>query len=78
MARPKGSQNKVSKEVREQLASALEGELERLPDTLASLEPKDRAGAIAQLIGYIIPKLREVSGDHTVSATGTLPDWMNQ
>jgi len=79
MPRPKGSENKITAEVKEALYAAIAGEVERLPEHLAQLEPAERVEALSKLIGYIIPKLR--SSDTSVSVDGPLmaskPSWFD-
>jgi len=56
--RKPGSQNKVTKKVRETLTAALNDELENIPELLKELEPKERLDAIAKLLPYCAPKLQ--------------------
>lgn len=46
--------------VREQLKHLLESELERLPETLASMEPKDRLNAVIKLMPFVFPRIETV------------------
>lgn len=42
--------------VRERLKWILAEEIERLPETLQQMEPKDRLNAVLKLIPYFLPK----------------------
>lgn len=46
--------------VRDRLKEILAEEIERLPETLNSLEPKDRLNAVLKLIPYFLPKTEAV------------------
>jgi len=59
--RKAGSPNKITAASREALATALSGELAQVPELLQTLEPKDRLEALAKLLPFVLPKLREVS-----------------
>jgi len=56
--RPPGAPNKTTAAIRENLEIALKGEIEKIPELLSKLEPKDRLEAIARLLPYISPKLQ--------------------
>lgn len=55
--RQAGSQNRISRELREVLKSIVENELEQLPERLNSLDTKDRVEAIIKLLPYTVPRL---------------------
>ena len=55
--RPIGSQNKVSKELRESLKLVFDNEIELLQANLEALEPKDRIDVLIRLMPYIISKM---------------------
>ena len=58
--RPKGSNNKVSKEIREVSAMLLQGQLEALQDKLPTLEDSDYIKAIGLLMKHVLPAQRQV------------------
>ncbi|MBF0260090.1 MAG: hypothetical protein HQK62_14900 [Desulfamplus sp.] len=58
--RPKGTPNKITKELRETLKSIIANELETLPEQLSTLEPKDRIELIVKLMAYVLPKVDTV------------------
>jgi len=58
--RVKGTPNKVTAEIRKSLAIALDGELERLPETLEALEPAQKVDAILKLCKYLLPTLESM------------------
>ena len=63
--RPKGSQNKVSKEIRDVSAMLLQGELETLKELLPTLKPEQYLKAIAMLYKVVVPQQKIVQADVT-------------
>lgn len=63
--RPKGSQNKETKKVRQWIGRFLEDTTELLEKDILELDPKDRVNAIMGLLEYSVPKLArtELVGD---------------
>ena len=64
--RPKGSPNKATRDTRELINYALEGQIERIPealDKLLVLSPKDYIQAITGLLKFTTPQLKAVSID---------------
>ena len=58
--RKKGTQNKVTKDLKPILQTLLQKELKNLPQLITQLEPKERVDAITKLLPYIIPKMKQV------------------
>ena len=58
--RPKGSTNKVSKEIREVSAMLLQGQLETLQDKLPTLRDSDYIKAIGLLMKHVLPAQKQV------------------
>ncbi len=58
--REKGVPNRLTKELRTQLKNIIAGELELLPDHIASLPPKDRLEIICKLMPFVLPKVASV------------------
>ena len=58
--RKAGTPNKISNEYRQLLAQALEGEIQSLPETLASLPPQQRVDAIIKLLKYLVGPVESV------------------
>ena len=58
--RQKGTQNKVTKDLKPILQTLLQKELKNLPQLITQLEPKERVDAITKLLPYIIPKMKQV------------------
>jgi vacuolar-type H+-ATPase subunit E/Vma4 len=56
--RPKGSKNKVTRELRELITDFLEANFEKVSRDLLKLRPKDRVKAFTELLQYGIPKLQ--------------------
>ena len=55
--RPIGSQNKVTKEMRESLKLIFDNELSLLQANLETLEPKDRINFLVSILPYMISKM---------------------
>ncbi len=55
--RPKGSPNRLTRELREALKHVIAGEIEALPERLEQLENKERVDAVIKLMQYTLPKL---------------------
>jgi hypothetical protein len=63
--RPKGSTNKVSKEIREVSAMLLQGQLEALQDKLPTLKDSDYIKAIGLLMKHVLPAQKQVEMETT-------------
>ena len=61
--RPKGSTNKVSKEIREVSAMLLQGQLEALQDKLPTLKDSDYIKAIGLLMKHVLPAQKQIEVD---------------
>lgn len=61
--RPKGSQNKISGEVKMVLKSIVDQELEKLPERLNTLDDKERIEVLTKLLPYVLPKQHKVETD---------------
>jgi len=78
--RPKGSQNKATRQAREALADFTNGKLQELETIWTDLSPKDKADFLSKVLPYIAPKLSAqavelTSGENTAPR---LPDWMQE
>ncbi|MBK8519018.1 MAG: hypothetical protein IPL55_22855 [Saprospiraceae bacterium] len=58
--RPKGAQNKTSKQVKEILSDILSDEIEAMPERLNQLSDKDRLDILIKLLPYLLPKQKEI------------------
>ncbi len=58
--RKAGTPNKLTHEFRRLLSDALAGELEALPEILASLKPHQRVDVILRLCKYVLPPIEAV------------------
>lgn len=56
--RPKGTINKINKELREKINDFLDGNFEKVKADFLKLEPKDRLKFYTELLPYSIPKLQ--------------------
>ena len=50
----------LTNDLREMLKSIMQSEIEKLPETLKALEPKDRLNVICRLMPYVFPKVEAV------------------
>ena len=57
--RPKGKENKNTKEIREAFKNLIELNLEQMEKDLKQLEPKDRLKMIIDLSSFILPKMKQ-------------------
>lgn len=65
--RPKGSKNKVARSAKELLSGFITKKLERIEELYIVLEPKEQARLISSLIGFVMPKMTEVSLENEIS-----------
>ena len=59
--RRKGSQNVITRELRDKLKQLIDAELENLPQLLDDLEPKDRVELLIKLLRFTIPIPRPIN-----------------
>lgn len=59
-----GTPNKVTKELRNTLKAAIEGELDRLSASLAELPAKERLEVLVKLMPYAMPKIDSIGGSY--------------
>ena len=77
--RPKGSPNKVSKEIREVSAMLLQGQLEALQDKLPTLKDSDYIKAIGLLMKHVLPAQKQVEAvNHPTEFTIEILDRIEQ
>jgi len=67
--RPKGTPNKLTRELREAIKKFLEENFEEVTDTWKNLEDKDKLSFYKDLLKYAVPTLQAVE-----EAKGTMPD----
>lgn len=51
----------LTSDLRESLKNIMKDEIKKIPETLESLEPKDRLNVLCKLIPYVFPKVESVS-----------------
>ena len=73
--RPAGTPNKLTREVREKIATALESGLETFEDDLKALDPKDRLNILAKFAAFIIPRPQQEPSE-AEEVERKLPPWM--
>ena len=59
--RQAGTPNRLTKELRIALKNILYEELQKIPDHMNNLDPKDRLELIIKLIPYVLPKVEAVN-----------------
>jgi hypothetical protein len=47
-------------DLRDKLKSIMQKEIEKLPETLEALEPKERLNVVCKLLPYVFPKVEAV------------------
>lgn len=55
--REPGTPNKLTRELRAALKNVLSDEIDAIPETLSSLEPKDRLELLVKLLPFALPKV---------------------
>lgn len=65
--RPRGAKNKVSRSAKELLSGFITKKLERIEELYTVLEPRDQARLISSLMGFVMPKMTEVSLENEIS-----------
>ncbi len=58
--REKGTPNKLTKEIRQTLKTALAGQIEKIPELLEQLPDEKRLGYLIKLLPYVLPKVESV------------------
>ncbi|MCH8535545.1 MAG: hypothetical protein LAT51_10790 [Flavobacteriaceae bacterium] len=56
----KNKEQIYTKDLREQLKATMQSEIEKLPETLEGLEPKERINVVCKLMPYVFPKVQQV------------------
>lgn len=56
----KNNEQILTNDLRKTLKSIMLNELEKLPDTLEGLEPKDRLSTVCKLMPYVFPKVETI------------------
>lgn len=64
--KPKGAENKVTKEIRGKIALILNNNIDKVQTDLDKLEPKDRLNILLQLVKYVTPQLKAIEVDTTI------------
>jgi hypothetical protein len=65
--RPKGSENKIKKELREQLSGFVEEKLENIDSIYEGLNPRDKVKLLTEILPYCIPKFNSIDVKDTSS-----------
>ena len=61
--RSKGTQNKITKEIKEYFKEIIEFNLPQMQTDILELTPKDRIDIMLKISEFILPKLQRVSGE---------------
>ncbi len=51
----------ITKDLRNQLKELVKTELDKLPDTLENMEPKERLEIVLKLLPFVLPKVKGVN-----------------
>jgi len=57
----KSKEQTLTTELRDTLKTIMQKEIEKLPETLEQLEPKERVNVICKLMPFVFPKVNTVS-----------------
>jgi hypothetical protein len=57
----KSKEQTLTTELRDSLKTIMQKEIEKLPETLEQLEPKERVNVICKLMPFVFPKVNTVS-----------------
>lgn len=57
----KSKEQTLTAELRDTLKTIMQKEIEKLPETLGQLEPKERVNVICKLMPFVFPKVNTVS-----------------
>lgn len=64
--KPKGAENKLTKEIRGKIALILNNNIDKVQTDLEQLEPKDRLTVLLQLMKFVTPQLKAIELDTTI------------
>ena len=74
--RKKGTPNKMTLTIREQLKNAIEPFLETMEDTINNIvEPKDKVDAIAKILPFVVPKYQSTTINDDTRRNVTLEEY---
>jgi hypothetical protein len=59
--REKGTPNKLTKELRENLKNIIDNELNNLSDNFAQLDAKERLEILIKFLPYVLPKVEAIN-----------------
>jgi hypothetical protein len=57
----KSKEQTLTAELRDTLKTIMQNEIEKLPETMEQIEPKERVNLICKLMPFVFPKLNTVS-----------------
>lgn len=64
--RPKGTPNKITKELRQWITEVIDANREQMVEDLKKIEPGERLKILERLIQYVIPKKTHIDEDSTI------------
>jgi hypothetical protein len=65
--RPPGSANKISREIRLRMAQFVDDNIDGVKKWFEALEDKDKLFYFKEFLPFVIPKMKEITGDDTPS-----------
>jgi len=75
--RPKGSSNKTSKLIRENLALIIENQMETIESDLKRLSPEVRLRSLTALMRFVLPTLKDISTETNENFTPINLDFLD-
>ena len=64
--RQKNTPNKITKELRQKIASIVDGQVDKVEQDLNNLSSKDRLNILLQLMRFVTPQLKAIELDSTI------------
>ena len=64
--RPKGTPNKITKELRQWISEVIDANREQMVEDLKTIEPGERLKILERRIQYVIPKTTHIDEDSTI------------
>ena len=66
-----------TRDIRETLKTIMQTEIEKLPETLESLEPKERMNVLCKIMPYVLPRTDSVKHNFGEADEHEIPVWGN-
>lgn len=73
--KPKGASNKLQGEIKQKITDFLAGKLESLEEVYSQVTPRDKLRFLGELLGYVLPKSKEIISSSTDNEPKTSIDY---